>query len=467
MEGDWMHINSVAYNAELDQIMLSVHEFSEVWIIDHSTTTEEAATHVGGRGGKGGDLLYRWGNPIVYRSGTDVDQQLFAQHCAHWIDDGAPGAGNMLVFNNGSGRPGENYSSVDEVVLPRSASGSYEKRKYLPFGPPEAQWTYCAPNKSSFFSMLISGAQRLPNGNTFICSGTQGLLFEVTPEGEVVWLYKHPGAGFGNFGGPGKLVPEFLQGMLGVSDAQRTALEELQSEVDSQLLTLLSDEQRGKVRQPSGFPFPRSPGGPGPFPRPPRIGEVVPESRREELDLSDRQLKDLKELQQRVSSELQKIWTDEQQSQIDRMESFFANGPGFGPPPGFGAPLGGPPPGGPPVGGPVPGGPPPGFGPGGFGPRGPGGIFRCYRYGSDYAGLADKDLNPGKKLEDVAAADRPGRDDGSQQLTEYGGRVGRVEIARPLKVVLAASRPFRRMLGCASYRAFARRTSERAIVKGP
>src|SRR5262249_27937959 len=60
---DWTHVNAVAYNAELDQIMLTVRQFSEFWIIDHSTTTSEAKGHTGGRGGKGGDLLYRWGNP--------------------------------------------------------------------------------------------------------------------------------------------------------------------------------------------------------------------------------------------------------------------------------------------------------------------------------------------------------------------------------------------------------------------
>jgi hypothetical protein len=46
---DWLHINAVSYNAELDQIMLSLHEFSEVWIIDHSTKTAEASSHMGGR----------------------------------------------------------------------------------------------------------------------------------------------------------------------------------------------------------------------------------------------------------------------------------------------------------------------------------------------------------------------------------------------------------------------------------
>ena len=103
---DWTHVNSVAYNAEHDQIVISVRAFGEFWIIDHGTTTAEAASHSGGRRGHGGDLLYRWGNPRSYRAGTAADQRLFTQHDAHWIPKGYPGEGHILVFNNGNGRPG-------------------------------------------------------------------------------------------------------------------------------------------------------------------------------------------------------------------------------------------------------------------------------------------------------------------------------------------------------------------------
>src|SRR5262245_19636577 len=57
---DWSHLNAVAYNPTLDQIVVTSLPFNEFWIIDHSTTKTEAAGHHGGRGGKGGDLLYRW-----------------------------------------------------------------------------------------------------------------------------------------------------------------------------------------------------------------------------------------------------------------------------------------------------------------------------------------------------------------------------------------------------------------------
>jgi hypothetical protein len=189
---DWTHVNAVAYNARLDQVMLCCREFHEVWVIDHSTTTAEAAGHAGGRSGKGGDLLYRWGNPQTYRAGTDVDQRLFAPHDAHWIPDGLPGAGHVLVFNNGLGRPDGSYSSVEEIVPPLGAQGRYARPPGSPYGPSEAAWRYPAPDGPDCFSALLSGAQRLPNGNTLICLGLDGTLIEVTAKKAVVWEYVYP-----------------------------------------------------------------------------------------------------------------------------------------------------------------------------------------------------------------------------------------------------------------------------------
>ncbi|MDP6582914.1 MAG: aryl-sulfate sulfotransferase, partial [Vicinamibacterales bacterium] len=124
--GDWQHTNGIAFNPELDQIVLSAHHFGEAWIIDHSTTTEEAASHAGGASGMGGDLLYRWGNPVAYGHGTQADQMLWGQHDVQWIAGGSPGEGHLLVFNNGGGRPGGPYSSVDEFETPWDAqAGSY------------------------------------------------------------------------------------------------------------------------------------------------------------------------------------------------------------------------------------------------------------------------------------------------------------------------------------------------------
>ena len=201
---DWTHFNSVAYNADLDQIMISVHSFNEIWIIDHSTTTAEAKTSKGGKYGKGGDLLYRWGNPQAYRSGTNADQKLFGQHNAHWIPRGLPGEGNVLIFNNGMGRPDGQYSSIEEIILPMNKDGTYESKQGQPFVPARIAWSYsAAPKKNAFYSMVISGAHRLPNGDTLICSGTSATVFEVTPQKEVVWKFVNPAMSFGMMGMPG------------------------------------------------------------------------------------------------------------------------------------------------------------------------------------------------------------------------------------------------------------------------
>jgi len=196
-QADWNHINSVDYSAQFDQILLSVPRFSEVWVIDHSTTTEEAAGHSGGNSGKGGDVLYRWGNPQAYRAGDAVERKLFSQHDAQWIESGLPGEGNILVFNNGNGRPGGAHSSVDEFAPPVDASGNYALTPGTAYGPEEQAWIYTAENPTNFFSGHISGAQRLLNGNTLVCDGAHGAFFEVTSEGEIVWKYVNPVTGEG------------------------------------------------------------------------------------------------------------------------------------------------------------------------------------------------------------------------------------------------------------------------------
>jgi len=185
----WNHMNSIDYNAERDEIMLSVRGNSELWVIDHSTTTEEASNHGGGNSGKGGDLLYRWGNPQTYDAGTADDQALFQQHDTRWIEPGLPGAGNILVFNNGLSR---DFSSIDELTPPLDNEGEYLLESGKAYGPDALTWTYTAPNPGDLYSEAISGAQRLPNGNTLICDGVHGVFTEVTPEGDVVWHYVDP-----------------------------------------------------------------------------------------------------------------------------------------------------------------------------------------------------------------------------------------------------------------------------------
>jgi hypothetical protein len=163
---DWTHFNDVDYNPATDQIMVDSREFGELYIIDHKT----------------GKMVYRWGNPSAYGAGrpptfsTPGDQILFGPHDAHWIKPGLPGAGNILIFNNGWARPPITYSSIIEMD-PKTG---------------KIVWEYKSKGETGFASHHISSAQRLPNGNTFICSGNWAHLFEVTPEGEVVWEYISP-----------------------------------------------------------------------------------------------------------------------------------------------------------------------------------------------------------------------------------------------------------------------------------
>jgi hypothetical protein len=369
---DWTHINCVDYNAELDQIMLSVHNFSEIWIIDHSTSKAEAAGHTGGKSGKGGDLLYRWGNPRAYRAGTAKNQQLFAQHHAHWIPKGLPGAGHVLVFNNGLQRPGGQYSSVDELVLPVDEQGRYPLKAGTAWGPEKAAWSYTAPKKSDFYAMFISGADRLGNGNTLICDGPTGVVFEVTPELEVVWKFANPGSkggfgppGKGGFGPPGKggpprpgtVLPPPVQDSLKLTDEQKKDIDDFQKDIADKLEKLLNDDQKKQLKDGKGFGF-------GP---PPAPGQVMPLTLQTRLKLSSDQKDQVADLQKAVDARLDKLFTDEQKKQFKQIQQDFARG-GFG-----------------------------GFGPGGSS------LFRSYRYAANYPGLKGRDLTPGKTLDELLA----------------------------------------------------------------
>lgn len=183
---DWLHINSVEYNATYDQILLSCRLFNEIWVIDHSTTTAEAAGHTGGRYGHGGDLLYRWGNPQTYQRGTAADQKFFGQHDATWIGSDCPGTGDFLIFNNGVGRPGGQYATVEQIHPPRNPDGSYTLEPNASYGPQAQSWITTLNDSP----LIMGGAQRLRNGNTLIC--LLGDLTQVTPDQQVVWSYDNP-----------------------------------------------------------------------------------------------------------------------------------------------------------------------------------------------------------------------------------------------------------------------------------
>jgi len=191
---DWMHANALDYNEELDQIMLSVPYFNELWIIDHTTSTEEAASNFGGFGNVGGDLMYRWGSPKAYQNGDESDQQLFFQHDTHWIDDhlspAHPLYGKIAVFNN---RVGTDYSTANILTPPWDMyEWKYTKENNV-FGPEGFDRVIQHPvDSTQLFSSGLSSLQVLPNDNILITSGRFGYSFEVTPDNEIVWEYKTP-----------------------------------------------------------------------------------------------------------------------------------------------------------------------------------------------------------------------------------------------------------------------------------
>jgi hypothetical protein len=183
--GDWMHFNGLSYNPGLDQIVFSSHNLDEIYVIDHSTTTSQSAGHIGGKYGKGGDFLYRWGRPSNYRA---PGSQIFdVVHSAMWIPKGYPGEGNILAFNN---RETQSTSVVVQLVPPEDSAGFYKWTPGSAYGPTAPVWSY---TKTGFYSMHLGGVQRLSNGNTMIAQSTSGYLFEVDANGNTVWSYSRGG----------------------------------------------------------------------------------------------------------------------------------------------------------------------------------------------------------------------------------------------------------------------------------
>ncbi|MDV7187370.1 arylsulfotransferase family protein [Lutibacter sp. TH_r2] len=187
---DFIHGNAIDYNKELDQILISARNLNEIYIIDHSTTTSEAKGSTGGTYNRGGDILWRWGNPKVYQQGDTKDQKLFLQHDAKWVEEGYLDEGKISVFNNG-GNGTEIFSSI-HLIVPEIDNNSYKKEKSI-FLPNEFNWSW----SGSVFGEVVyqsnkSGAQSLPNGNFIFCETSKGQITEINKNGDILWVYKNP-----------------------------------------------------------------------------------------------------------------------------------------------------------------------------------------------------------------------------------------------------------------------------------
>jgi hypothetical protein len=185
-DANFNHVNSLFYIEQFDQIIFSTRRFNEFMVIDHSTSTAEAASHSGGKYGKGGDLLYRWGNPAAYKVADAESQRLFGQHDVTFVPQDISKGGNFLVFNNNRF---DNLSSVDELLIPVQPDGSYQLLPGIDNHPDAVVWTY---TNNDIFADRVSGARRLPNGNTLITEGTTGTLYEIDNQNTIVWQFTIP-----------------------------------------------------------------------------------------------------------------------------------------------------------------------------------------------------------------------------------------------------------------------------------
>ena len=180
-DADWLHMNGIDYNVELDQITFSSHNLNEIYILDHSTTISEAASHTGGNAGMGGDLLFRWGNPEAYEASGIANFDVV--HDAHWVPSDHPDyAGSLVGFNNEGGSGG---NCAIDVFTPPLNGYNYDITIGQAFEPA----TYAHRYNSTYTSMGQSSSEQFPNGNMLLCVVNSGAtyLYEIDSDGTSLW----------------------------------------------------------------------------------------------------------------------------------------------------------------------------------------------------------------------------------------------------------------------------------------
>ncbi|NVO09242.1 MAG: aryl-sulfate sulfotransferase [Bacteroidales bacterium] len=227
VKSDWLHCNSLDYNQDLDLIVInSVH--GEFYVIDHGNTfvANDPTSSKALAASSAGDFLYRFGDPAKYNQGdppsvldnwekaTAGHKQIGGAHNIQWIKPGLPGAGHFLIFNNAENlfeltpqsyifeiNPYLNSAGIttSQFVNPPTAgyiiknspnSNLMKEKKNVS---KQIVWSYSSKNNTSFYSTIGSSAQRLPNGNTLVCSMNDGHFFEVSPsDTSIVWEYINP-----------------------------------------------------------------------------------------------------------------------------------------------------------------------------------------------------------------------------------------------------------------------------------
>ncbi len=227
LKSDWLHCNSLDYNEEKDLIVInSVH--GEFYVIAHGNTfiKDDPTASIALAKSTLGDFLYRFGDPAKYDQGdppsvldnwekaTAGHKQMGGAHNIQWIRPGLAGGGNLMVFNNGQNLVELTLQSYVYEINPYLNSAGVNTGNFV--NPPDAGynsvnspdkdlmkekknvskqivWSYSSKNNTSFFSTIGSSAQRLPNGNTFVCSDNSGHFFEISPKDtSIVWEYIVP-----------------------------------------------------------------------------------------------------------------------------------------------------------------------------------------------------------------------------------------------------------------------------------
>ncbi len=225
LKRDWLHCNSLDYNTESGHLVINSVQ-GELYVIDHDGTfvVGDSKAGIAKAASPAGDFLYRFGDPARYRQGdpprvlenwdsaTSGHKQMGGSHDASWIPPGLPGAGHLMVFNNGQylyqRTPGSSIIEINPFLdgngrdtgkYINSPDAGYRRETYDHDTHNEPRqiskqivWSYRSVNSHGFFSHIGSSGQRLPNGNTFICSDTEGHFFEVTAASKLVWEYINP-----------------------------------------------------------------------------------------------------------------------------------------------------------------------------------------------------------------------------------------------------------------------------------
>jgi Arylsulfotransferase (ASST) len=180
---DWLHINSATYVGPNHWFDEGDQRFAPSNVIISSRQASFLA--IVGRDGK---IVWRLGPDFSESKELRAIRQIIGQHHAHIIPKGLPGAGNLMVFDNGGA---SGYGFTNPTALNGSNAFARANSRVLEINPVtlELVWSYAGPR---FYASNISGAQRLPNGNTLITEGPNGRIFEVTKEGKIVWEYMYP-----------------------------------------------------------------------------------------------------------------------------------------------------------------------------------------------------------------------------------------------------------------------------------